>query len=61
MKGRIAVLMSYEKDWMPVLIGSDLAIAEAAKEASPTGGVSSARMPKKKQKRCAAIRGTVKP
>ena len=32
--------------WMPVLIGSLCAIAEAANAARPTGGVSSARIPK---------------
>ena len=44
--GSSAVRISYMKPWTPVLIGSPREIAAAAKAASPTGGVSSARMPK---------------
>ena len=44
--GRIAVRMSYMKPCTPVLIGSPPEIAAAAKAARPTGGVSSARIPK---------------
>ena len=59
--GSIAVLMSYVNPWIPVLMGFDLAIADAAKAANPTGGVSSAKIPKKNTKRCAAINGITIP
>ena len=45
-KGRIAVRISYIKPCIPVLIGSPFEIAAAAYAASPTGGVSSANIPK---------------
>ena len=45
-KGKIAVRISYMKPCMPVRNGSPPEIAEAAKAARPTGGVSSARIPK---------------
>ena len=46
---------------MPVLMGLLLAMADAAKAANPTGGVSSASIPKKKTNRWAAINGTTRP
>ena len=45
-KGNMAVRISYQKAWMPVLIGSALDIPDAASAARPTGGVTSAIKPK---------------
>ena len=44
--GSTAVRMSYMNPCTPVLIGSPPEIAAAANAARPTGGVSSARIPK---------------